>query len=76
MKTLKTSKKDKEGFAQPRGDPIKTRRKIFTGNISIFLDDAFHQSTRHKKDDLGEERRRILIISKLTDKSVAMRSGT
>ena len=73
MKTLKTSKKDKEGFAQPRGE---THRKIFTGNISIFLDDAFHQSTRHKKDDLGEERRRILIISKLTDKSVAMRSGT
>ena len=73
MKTLKTSKKDQEGFAQPRGE---TRRKIFTGNISIFLDDAFHQSTRHKKDDLGEERRRILIISKLADKSVAMRSGT
>ena len=73
MKTLKTSKKDKEGFAKPRGE---TRRKIFTSNISIFLDDAFHQSTRHKKDDLGEERRRILIISKLADKSVAMRSGT
>ncbi len=70
---MKTSKNDKEGFTQPRGE---TLRKVFTGNISICLDDAFHQSTRHRNNDLGEERRRILIISKLTDKSVAMRSET
>ncbi len=73
MKTLKTSKNDKEEFTQPRGE---TLRKVFIGNISIFLDDAFHQSTRHRNNDLGEERRRILIISKLTDKSVAIGSGT
>ncbi|MDE0326637.1 MAG: hypothetical protein OXN27_22135 [Candidatus Poribacteria bacterium] len=57
MKTLKISKKDKEGFTQSRGE---MPRKGFTGNISICLDDAFHQSTRYRKDDLGEERRRIL----------------
>ena len=57
MKTLKTSKKDKERFAQPGGE---TLIKLFPDNISICLDDVFHQSTRHRKDDLGEERRRIL----------------
>ena len=71
MKTLKTSKKDKEEFAQPRSE---TLRKAFPGNISILLDDAFQESTRRRKNDLGEERRRILIISKLADKSVPMRS--
>ena len=71
MKTLKTLKKDEEGVAQPLGE---TLIKVFTGNISICLDDAFHQSTRQGKDDLGEERRRNLIISKLADKSVAMGS--
>ena len=62
MKTLKTSKKDKDGFAQPRGE---TLIKVFTGNISIFLDDAFYQSTRHRNNDLGEERRRILDYLKM-----------
>ena len=62
MKTLKTSKKDKEGFTQPRGE---TLRKGCTANISICLDDAFHQSTRHRKDDLGAERRRILDYLKM-----------
>ena len=57
MKTLKTSKKDKEWFTQPCGE---TLIKVFRGNISIFLDDTFHQSTRQKKNDLGEERSRIL----------------
>ncbi|MCY3550330.1 MAG: hypothetical protein OXH39_07700 [Candidatus Poribacteria bacterium] len=57
MKTLKTSKKDKKWFTQSRGE---TFRKVFPSNISIGLDDAFQQSTRHRKDDLGEERRRIL----------------
>ncbi len=57
MKTLKTSKKDKEGCAQPYHE---TLIKVFTGNIHICLDEAFHQSTRHKKNDLGEKRRRIL----------------
>ncbi len=71
MKTLKTSKKDKQWITQPRGE---TLRKVFIGNISIFLDDAFHQSTRHRNNDLGEERRRILDYPKLTDTSVAMRS--
>ncbi|MCY3553249.1 MAG: hypothetical protein OXN27_16960 [Candidatus Poribacteria bacterium] len=71
MKTLKTSKKDKEGGAQP---PCETLRKVFIGNISIFLEDAFQQPTRHRNNGLGEERRRILIISKLADKSVTMRS--
>ena len=73
MKTLKTLKKDKEGFAQPRGE---TLRKVFTGNISICLDEALQQSTQHRKNDLGEERRRILDYPKWTDKSVAMRSET
>ena len=65
MKTLKTSKKDKEGFTQPRDE---TLRKVFTGNISIFLDDAFYQATRHRKNDLGEERRRILDYLKMDRK--------
>ena len=38
MKTLKTSKKDKEGFTQPRGE---TLRKVFPSNISIFLNEVF-----------------------------------
>ncbi|MDD9973590.1 MAG: hypothetical protein OXU27_06260 [Candidatus Poribacteria bacterium] len=71
MKTLKTSKNDKEGFAQPRGE---TLIKGFTGNISICLDDAFYQSTRHRNNDLGAERRRIFDYLKIDDKSVAMRS--
>jgi len=62
MKTLKTSKKDKEGFAQPRGE---TLRKGFTANISICLDDAFYQSTRYRNNDLGAERRRILDYLKM-----------
>ena len=57
MKALKTSKKDKERCAQPGGE---TLIKLFPDNISICLDDVFHQSTRHRKGDLGEERRRIL----------------
>ena len=73
MKTLKISKKDKEWFTQPRGE---TFRKVFPSNISICLDETFHQSTRHKKDDLGEERRRILDYPKLTDTSVTMWSET
>ena len=73
MKTLKISKKDKEGFTQLPGE---TLIKGFTGNISIFLEDAFQQSTRHRKSDLGEERRRIFDYPKLTDKSVTMWSET
>ena len=73
MKTLKTSKKDKEGFAQPYGE---TLGKVFPSNISICLDKVFHQSTRHRNNDLGAERRRILDYPKLTDKSVTMRSET
>ena len=73
MKTLKISKKDKERFTQPRSE---TRIKVFTGNISICLDDVFQQSTGHRKNDFGEERRRILDYPKLTDKSVTMRSET
>ena len=73
MKTLKISKTDKEGSTQP---PDETLRKGFTDNISICLDDVFQQSTGHRKNDFGEERRRILDYSKLTDKSVAMRSET
>ena len=38
MKTLKTSKTDKQGFTQPPGE---TLIKVFTGNISICLDEAF-----------------------------------
>ena len=38
MKTLKTSKKDKEGFTQPRDE---TLRKVFPSNISIFLNEVF-----------------------------------
>ncbi len=71
MKTLKTSKNDKQWGTQP---PSETLRKVFTGNISICLDGTFHQSTQHRSNDLGEERRRILIISKSADKSVGMRS--
>ena len=73
MKTLKISKTDKEGFTQPCSE---TLIKTFTGNISICLEDAFQQSTRHRKHDLGEERRRILDYPKLTDKSVTMWSET
>ena len=73
MKTLKISKKDKERFTQPRSE---TRIKVFTGNISICLDDVFQQPTGHRKNDFGEERRRILDYPKLTDKSVTMRSET
>ena len=73
MKTLKISKTDKEGSTQPCGE---TLRKGFTDSISICLDDVFQQSTGHRKNDFGEERRRILDYSKLTDKSVAMRSET
>ena len=73
MKTLKTSKKDKERDTQP---PSETLIKDFTGNTSIRLDDAFQQSARHRNNDLGEERRRILDYPKLIDKSVAMRSET
>ncbi len=73
MKTLKISKNDKEGFTQPRDE---TLIKGFTGNISICLEGVFQQSTRERKDDLGEERRRILNYLKLSDKSVAMRSET
>ena len=62
MKTLKTSKKDKEGFTQPCGE---TLIKVFTGNISICLDEAFYQSTQHRNNDLGEERRRILDYLKM-----------
>ena len=73
MKTLKTSKKDKEGCAQPYGE---TLGKVFPSNISICLDEVLQQSTQHRKNDLGEERRRILYYPKWTDKSVAMRSET
>ena len=73
MKTLKTSKTDKQGFTQPPGE---TLIKVFTGNISICLDDAFYQSTRHRNNDLGEERRSILDYPKWTDKSVVMRFET
>ncbi|MDE0322648.1 MAG: hypothetical protein OXN27_01895 [Candidatus Poribacteria bacterium] len=73
MKTLKISKKDKEWFTQPRGE---TFRKVFPSNISIRLDETFQQSTRHRNNDLGEERRRILDYPKWTDTSVAMRSET
>ena len=72
MKTLKTSKTDKEGFTPPG----ETLIKVFTGNISICLDEAFYQSTRQRNNDLGEERRRILDSPKWTDKSVAMRFET
>ena len=73
MKTLKTSKTDKEGFTHTPGE---TLIKVFTGNISICLDEAFYQSTRRRNNDLGEERRSILDSPKWTDKSVAMRFET
>ena len=73
MKTLKTSKNDKERGTHPCGE---TLRKVFPSNISICLDDAFQQSSRHRNNDLGAERRRILDCPKLTDTSVAMWSGT
>ena len=55
MKTLKTSKNDKQWFTQPRGE---TLRKVFPSNISICLDEVFSNQLGTKRtilENKGEE---------------------